>query len=160
EAAPNTHAYRLRGVVSAFDAAARTFRVGGATLSYGSASNVPTTLANGQSVNLRLMARGLGAGFAVDAFGEIVNRPSDADSALVDGLVTSISSAGSFSVNGLPVDASQATLVPSQELVTTGTFVSVQGRIAGGTLLAQQVAVMTPSIIDTRVFRVSGIVSG
>jgi hypothetical protein len=160
ETAPNAHAYRPRGVASALDTAARTFRLGGATVSYALASNVPPTLANGQNVNLHLAPRGTGTAYSVDAFGETINPPNDADSALVDGLVSSAANAGSFSVNGMPVDASHATQVPSQALVATGTFVSVQGRIAAGTLLASQVTVMPTSVIDARVFRVSGGVSG
>jgi len=60
----------------------------------------------------------------------------------------------------MPVDASQTPIAPSQARVTAGAFVSVQGRISGGTLLAPQVTVLTTSVIDTRVFQVSGTVSG
>jgi hypothetical protein len=160
ETAPGAPAYRLRGVVSALDTATRSLRIGGASVSYANASSVPPTLVNGQMVNLRLPARSDGSMLVADAFGEAALRPSDAASALVDGLVTSFASPSSFSVNGIPVDASQATLVTSQASLALGVFVSVQGRISGGTLIATQVTLLTQSDIDARVFQVTGVVSG
>jgi hypothetical protein len=67
---------------------------------------------------------------------------------------------GSFSVNGIPVDASRANFVTSQTSLAPGVFASVQGRMAGGTLIATQVTLLTQSDIDARVFQVTGAVSG
>ena len=160
DTAPGAPAYRLRGVVSVLDSAASSFHIGGATISYAHASNVPATLANGQLVSLRLGAGSGGAVLDVDAFGEALHQPSDADSTLVDGLITSFVNSGSFSVNGIPVDASRAKLVTSQASLAPGVFASVQGRIAGGTLIATRVTLLTQSDIDARVFQVTGAVSG
>jgi hypothetical protein len=158
EPAPGARAYRLRGVVSGLDKAAGTFRIGGALLSYLSAANVPAAMANGQRVNLRLSARS--PDLTVDAFLPATRRPADAGSALVEGLVTSLSNAGTFSVNGTPIDARQASIAPAPAALAPGSFVSVQGRIAEGVLLASRVTVLTSNAIDARGFRVSGAVSG
>jgi hypothetical protein len=158
EAAPGARAYRLRGVVSGLDTAAGTLRIGGASLSYLSAANAPVALANGQRVNLRVPARS--PDLTVDAFLPASRRPVDAASALIEGLVTSFSNAGAFSVNGTPVDARQASVAPASAALATGSFVSVQGRIAEGVLLASRVTVPTSNAMDVRGFQVSGTVSG
>jgi hypothetical protein len=76
--------------VKGLDTAAPTLRIGDSVLDHASASNVPATLANGQSVNLRLAARG--SALAVEAFSDAVHRPGDAPGALVGGLAAGVSS--------------------------------------------------------------------
>jgi hypothetical protein len=64
-------------------------------------------------------------------------RLDDRDEAEVEGLITSLSSQRSFSVNGVLVDASSAAL-PSTAL-TLGARVEVEGRLANGVLVATEV---------------------
>jgi hypothetical protein len=160
ETAPGATAFRLRGVVSGLDSAARTLQIGGATLSFASTSGVPADLANGRLVRVKLPAASGGGILAIDAFGSALARPADGDAAVVEGLVTSFNSASMFAVNGIPVDASQATFESASTPVGAGVYVSVEGRVIGGTLIAASVKVLSQSAIDARTYQVSGPISG
>ncbi|HEY2928470.1 DUF5666 domain-containing protein [Piscinibacter sp.] len=153
-------AYRLRGVVSALDTAARSLRIGGATLNYASASGVPADLANGQLVRVRLTAASSVGSLNVDAFGPAVAQPADGDGAVVDGLVTSFSSASAFAVNGMAVDASHAAFESASTAVAAGVYVSVEGHVASGALIADRVRVLGQGAIDARTYQVTGAISG
>ena len=160
EPAHGASAYRLRGVVSALDTAAHTLRIGGATLNYANASGAPADLANGQLVRVRLPATSGVGTLNVDAFGPAVARPADGDAAVVEGLVTSFNSASTFAVNGMPVDASHAAFDSTSTAVGAGVYVSVEGHVASGTLIAASVRVLGQSAFDARTYQVSGAISG
>lgn len=137
-------AYALRGPVSAVDAAARTVIIGLATIDYGSVATPPavtvgdfirvdlarTQNANGHWVATRLSTAPVG--------GEAGSgqRP-DRDEAELEGYITAFASVTSFSVNGVPVDASTVASLPAG--LAPGTRVEVEGRFEAGRLIARQV---------------------
>lgn len=63
----------------------------------------------------------------------------DVDKASVEGIITDFVSASSFKVDGLPVDATGATLEPSSLLLADGVEVEVEGPIVSGVLQADKV---------------------
>jgi hypothetical protein len=160
ETAPGAKAYRLRGVVSALDSVARTLHIGGTTLNYANATGVPADLANDQLVRVRLPAASSVGTLSVDAFGAAVAQPADADAAVVEGLVTSFNSATTFAVNGMPVDASHVAFDSASMALGAGIYVSVEGQVASGTLIATSVKVLGQSAFDARTYQVSGAISG
>lgn len=131
-------AYALRGTVSALDTTATTFNLGGATIVYGSATNIPTTLADGQSVRVVLSTTADSAGrWVATAFGKAARSTTAATDARVRGTVTAYTSATSFAVNGITVDASAVTSLPST--LAVGVEVEVRGTLANGVLVASAV---------------------
>lgn len=133
-------AYQLRGLVQALDTAARSFRIGGATINYASASELPPNLANGQRVRVRLQPLPVaGQWVATRVTAGDHGHDDDFDEAEVEGLITAWVSATEFSVNGLPVDARNATFRDGQAGVVLGARVEVEGAIVNGVLVATQV---------------------
>ena len=63
----------------------------------------------------------------------------DKDEAEVEGVITAFTSTASFSVNGLPVDASKAAFPDGTAGVVLGARVEVEGAIANGVLVATKV---------------------
>jgi hypothetical protein len=152
--------YRLRGVVAALDATLHTLEIGGVTLSYASASGIPEDLANGKLVRVRLSRARIAGQWSADAFGPALTQPAQAEGALVEGLVTSYSGASSFVVDGMPVDASQAVISSGSPPIGADVYVSIEGRVSGGKLIAASVKVSDRSAIGARTYSLSGTVSG
>lgn len=132
-------AFKLRGLVEALDTAARSFRIGGATINYTGATEVTPTLANGVRVRVRLQTAEVAGQWMATRVTTGDLSHGDHDEAEVEGLITAWTSATAFSVNGLPVDASQATFRDGQAGVVLGARVEVEGAIVNGVLVARQV---------------------
>jgi Domain of unknown function (DUF5666) len=139
----NADAYRVRGIVSALDTAARSFRLGDALISYASARDVPTGLANGQWVRVKLRTTPVAGAWVADEVkggrrgGDDEN--DDFDEAEVQGTIDRFTSTASFSVNGLPVDASAASFPAGQAGIALGALVEVEGAVRNGVLIAKTV---------------------
>ena len=130
---------RLRGVTSELDAAAKTVKIGGQVVNFASAK-VGISLADGQvvrslleteKVNGQLVAKQIGADRRFVADGEAVD---------VSASVDEVTSATSFKVLGLAVDASNATLTNGAAL-KVGARAEVKGALSGGKLVATSVNV-------------------
>ena len=63
----------------------------------------------------------------------------DHDEAEVHGIITDFTSTASFSVNGLPVDASKAAFPDGTAGIVKGAMVEVEGAIVNGVLIASKV---------------------
>jgi hypothetical protein len=147
----------LRGPVAALDTAARTLRIGGATVSYAAASNLPADLAAGRIVRLRLQTSLDGSGrFVASSFGTGLRLPEDRERAELEGLITSFSSPASFAVNGLPVDGSSASFPDGTAGLRLGARVEVEGALREGLLRASVVEIETDDRIDDRGFELRG----
>ncbi len=147
---------RVRGPVSALDTTAQTLRVGNASFGYAPAAGVPSGLAVGQFVRMKLQSATTSNGrYTVQAFGTAVPSVPDADGASVKGLVTGLATATSFSVNGLSVDASAATFTSGRS-VALGTRVTVAGVVRSGVLRAASVTVITDQEEDAHTFELHG----
>jgi len=138
-------AYRLRGIVSELDRAARRFRLGGQPVSYAelSAADVPADLANGHIVKLRLRTVPVGGVWIAEGLRDGAPQVEDRDDARIEGRIDAFVSAGQFSVNGLPVDASAADFKDgaTAALLAVGVEVEIRGPMRDGVLRADEVKV-------------------
>lgn len=132
--------YRVRGVAREVNAAAvpPTLRVGSQAFDL-SPSGVPAGLSNGVMVRLTLGAAPVNGRWPVERAVVEARQLGDHAEARVEGLITSFGSATSFAVNGITVDASGASFPDGSAGLGLGVRVEVEGRSAGGTLVASRV---------------------
>ena len=154
--------YRVRGVVTALDTAAKTFMLGAETVWYGGLLTDGAWLANGLQVKVRMAKTQLNGAWVADTVRPIVRTLADRAEAEVEGSITSFTSVTSFSVNGLPVDASGAILPADTSRLVLGAHVEVRGAIQDGVLVATTVRVDDDSHHGgpARVFELHGAISG
>lgn len=132
--------YKLRGIVSALGA--DTFRIGGATINYKNLNPQidAGALADGQRVRVRLATTQTTAGvWDAQRISRGERRIEDHAEAHLRGLVTSFTSAASFTVDGVEVDAGAASF-PDGTAFGQGSFVEVEGTMSGGKLVATKVS--------------------
>jgi hypothetical protein len=135
--------YKLRGPILSLDTTAQTFQMGSATISYASLSPQPTGLAVNQWVRVKLSTTAASDGSWVALQVKTNERKLSRDhaSAEVKGTITAWTSATSFSVNDVPVDASSASFPDGQDGVVLGARVEVKGSVTDGVLIATSVHV-------------------
>jgi hypothetical protein len=135
--------YRLRGIVSQLDATAKTFRIGSELIDYAGVPNadVPRTLADGQFVRVRLQTTQVNGAWVATRLRHGV-RPLDArPEARVEGVITAFTSSAAFEVNGIVVDAANASFPDGTSGVVLGARVEVSGAAVNGVLVATRVEV-------------------
>jgi len=147
---------QLRGLVNQLDTAAKTLRVGFITYDYGTATGVPTDLALGQFVRLRVLATPNNGRFTVLSFGTALRGLPDADGASLKGLITAFTSSAAFSVNGRPVNAGAASFPDGTAGLALGVRVEVKGDLRLGTLRATEVRIRTDQQEDESGFELQG----
>lgn len=156
-------AWSLRGTVAAVDAAARTLRIGTATFNWAGANGAngaPGDLAAGSLVRVQLAVGTDALGrYTVTGFGTAQRTPPDLPQAEFKGFITRFSSAASFAVNNLPVDASAASFPDGTAGLRLGARVEVEGRIQAGTLVATSVSIESDSQVEQREFEFRGAIS-
>jgi hypothetical protein len=135
--------YRLRGIVSNLDLAARTFRIGSATISY--AGTLPQDLpqlADGAIARVKLQTVQQSGIWVLSkaAIGQ-PQIPHGAE-AEVEGVITEFASLASFKVDGQPVDASGVGVEfkhGTSSQLANGLRVEVEGRVQDGVIVARKV---------------------
>ncbi len=132
-------AYRVRGLVRDLDPAARTLRIGTQLFDL-AATGVPAGLGNGQIVRLVVSTARASGRWPVQAISAVSRQLLDRDEAQVEGLITSFTNTARFEVNGILIDASNASFVNGSAGVVRGARVKVRGNAAGGVLVASSVA--------------------
>lgn len=152
---------RLRGPVRLLDAATQTLTIGSSSYGYAAASNVPAGLAVGQFVRLRMALQTSPAvRWVVQSFGAAPRTVPDGDGIKVEGLVSAFTSLANFSVNGRPVDASAATILPAgTATLPVGTRVEVEGVVRAGVFAASKVQVVTDNDLQNRGFDLIGAIT-
>lgn len=143
EAEPGATFYKLRGLVSALNTTAKTFRIGGALISYAALADadLPANFADGQRVRVRLKTTQATAGtWDAVTVRTGVRRVEDHDDARLRGTVNKATDALHFEVNGIPVDASTARI--DNGPVSEGARVEVRGSAKDGTIIATRVKVL------------------
>jgi hypothetical protein len=133
--------FKLRGAIAALDTAAKTFMIGGALISYASVMPAPATLANGMIVRVRLQTVPVAGAFVATRIDGAAPRVDDADEAEIEGAITAFTSSASFSVNGIPVDASKASFPNGMVGLVLGAQVEVHGTSSNGVVTASSVKV-------------------
>lgn len=147
---------RLRGPVAEVNPVMRTVRVGTATYRYDRATDVPSTLAAGTWVRLRLAFDPSPVSlWEVQRFSLALREWADADEVRIEGLVSARSGSG-FVVGGRVVDGSGVSL-PAELVV--GARVEVRGTLRTGVLRATRVTVKTESEHSGREFQFEGSIS-
>lgn len=136
--------YKVRGVVSANNTTQRTFRIGAATFTY-AAGAAPAGLADGLLIRVKVGTSPDSNGYWVIASSDTSRpKPSDGVEVEVEGVIANYSGAASFTVNGIPVNASSASLSPSGSALAAGLRVEAEGKMAAGVLVATKVEVKKP----------------
>lgn len=133
--------FKLRGLVAALDSVGHTFQMGAATINYASAAEVTPQLANGARVRVRLQTAMVGGQWIATRVDSGERHHEDHSEAEMTGLITAWTSATAFSLDGLSVDASNASFPDGQAGVVLGAKVEVEGAIVNGVLVATKVHV-------------------
>lgn len=151
--------FRVRGLVSNLDTDAKTFRIGTALISYAATRteeiDLRTPLADGQRVRVRTRTTQVDGAWPAIRLRNADRRPDDHDEAEVRGFVTRFDSRDTFFVNGLQIDASRVTNVPT---LAVGSEVEVEGAIVAGVLVARKVELEDHGDDDER-FEIHGVIA-
>ncbi len=137
--------FRLEGTIS--NLTPTQFTIGPIAINYSGAQiDDRLTLSPGTLVRVRLNAVLPPAPEPAVWTATRVRRPEDAevedrDEAEVKGIINAFTSTRSFSINGLPVNAANATFPQGETGVALGALVEVKGSISGGVLVASRVQV-------------------
>ena len=158
---PVTH-YKLRGVVSGLDTAARTFRIGTALVSYADIAASVSGLANGQYARVELQltpdASGAWRARSIRLATTAIGMPAgDGVKAEIEGYITAFTSDARFSVAGIVVDASAVGQLPPG--LAVGRRVEVEGVLSGGVLVARSVEFEDDDDDDADEFEIEGVIT-
>lgn len=143
EPEPGATEYRLRGVVAELNTTAKTFKIGSELINYAGIANadVPSTLANGQLVRVRLQTTQVGGAWVATKLRHGQRALEPRPEAHVEGMITSFTSATAFAVNRLTVDATGASFPDGTTGIVLGARVEVEGVLNNGVLVATKVEV-------------------
>jgi len=145
--------FKLRGVVANLDPAAHTFTIGSAKISYDAiAALVPATLSNGQLVRVKVQTTQVAGAWIATTIENAARRLDDHDEAEIEGTITAstFDSDHRFSVDGIPVDATNATFQNGTTGLVVGARVEIHGRASGGVIIATRVNLEDASGRDER----------
>jgi len=135
--------FRLRGVVSEFNDTDKTLRIGGQLVNFAnlSARQLPgAALADGQVVRAVLETEQVNGQFVARNIKGDRRFVADGNAVDIESIVTEVTSPTSFKLFGLPVDATNATIVNGEGL-KRGARAQVKGALAAGVLVATDVDV-------------------
>lgn len=155
----NALAFKLRGVVSALDGTAKTFRIGDALISYANINpaDLPALFGDGLRVRVRLQTTQVDGAWVALSIRAGVRKMDDHDDARLRGTVTDWTDATHFQVNGIPVDASRARI--DNGPVAQGDRVELRGTAKDGTVVATRVKVLDGNDDEIRGIELHGTVS-
>lgn len=128
--------FQVRGPVQDLDTTARRFRIGAALFTYDAEHPL---LDDGAYLRVRAATGPVGGRWVVNGVAVGARTLPDLDRVKLRGAVTSFVSATEFSVNGQPVDARSARRIGPPGELLLGSPVVVDGRAAGGVLIAATV---------------------
>jgi Domain of unknown function (DUF5666) len=150
--------YSLRGIVSALDATARTLSIGTAVFDV-SATTLPAGLAVGSSVRVRTQTAQVAGLWVAQNVRAAETRRHDSDHAEVEGTISSFTSSAVFSVDGMPVDATNASFPDGNSGLIQGARVEVEGAVVNGTLVATKVELKSNEEDSASGFEIEGSIS-
>ena len=153
-------AYRLRGPISNLNTATKAFNIGSERISYASmpASDVPAALANGRFERAQLRIAPPGEVWIATRLQDGVRQLEDREDARVEGLISDFTSSTHFSVEGVSVDASRASIAGGTNL-GLGIRVAVKGTARSGVLVASEVQIKTETDVENEGFELDGAIS-
>lgn len=144
EPRPGATVFSLRGAVVGLDSSAKTFRIGDALIAYGglAAADVPSGLADGAIVRVQLQTAQVNGAWVATRLAGGLRLPEGATAdARVEGAITALTSTASFVINGLAVNAANASFPDGTAGLVLGARVEVHGAIVDGVLLASVVKI-------------------
>jgi hypothetical protein len=131
--------------------------IGGQTISYADVASVPSSvLERGRFVRVTLQTTRVGGVWIATALRSGALQLEDRNSVEIEGRISAFISATSFSVNGVAIDASAATVSGDPLALVLGAEVSVKGASSGGVLRAREVEVEDEGATDDERFELSG----
>lgn len=158
EAGP-ANEYRLRGVVAAVDATAKTLTIGSAVIDT-SRVNVPAALKAGDRVRVKLSTTRNSAGqWVATELRTPVAKVRSSERAEVEGVISSFTSATRFTVDTTPVDATNAVFEDGRSGLAAGVRVEVEGALVDGVLVATKVKIEDEHEDEAKGFEVEGAIS-
>ncbi len=135
-----TH-YKIRGTLTAVDTTAKTLAIGPTSVDFSTTPDVPTDLAVGKLVVIRLAVTPVNGVWTATAIFDGQRLMHDHDEAHLRGVISAFTSVTQFSVDGNPVDASNATFPDGQSGIVLGATVQVEGELVNGVVVARVVGV-------------------
>ena len=151
--------FKIRGIVANLSTTAKTFTIGGTLISYASVTAVPENLANGLFVRVRLQTAQVAGAWVATRLSAAGPHVADADEAELRGSITAFTSSASFSVNGIPVDASAATFPDGKTGIVLGAQVEVEGTSSNGVVIAKKVSIETHEARHAEGFELHGAIT-
>ena len=148
--------YKIRGIVANLDTTAKTFTMGGTLISYAGVTSVPPDLANGLLLAVRLQTAQVAGAWVATRLGAGAPKMEDADEADLKGAITAFTSTTQFSVNGIPVDATNAQFEGGSAGIVLGAQVEVKGTSSNGVVIAKEVSVETQEDVRAAGFELHG----
>lgn len=148
--------YRLRGVVAAYDDVQKLLTIGNASIDLSGLSLAAAPQA-GDLVRVKLLTTQAVPGVWVATelkSGQL--HPRDVEYVEVEGTISDFTSAQSFSVDGLPVDASNAQFEDGSDGLAQGVRVEVKGRVVNGVLVATKVEIESGDHDEQEGFEIEG----
>lgn len=140
ESAAGTSNYRIRGVIASVDDTAKTITIGTAVIDVSGLAVPAGGLKAGDRVRLRLQTTPNAAGaWVATELRSGALKVEDSDHAEVEGTISDFTSASTFSVDGLPVDATNAVFEDGTSGLALGARVEVEGTVVNGVLVARKV---------------------
>ena len=151
-------AYKLRGAIAALDSVAKTFSINGQVISYAGlpAANVPAGLTNGQIVRVLLNTTQVNGQWVATALRGGLRLPPAMPDAKVEGVITAFTSSASFTLNGLAVNAANASFPDGTTGIVLGARVEVSGRVVDGVLVASKVEIEERRTLGLRALELRG----
>ena len=135
-----TH-YKIRGTITGLDAESATLSIGATSVDFSATPGVPTDLAVGKLVAIRLATTPVDGVWTATAIGDGQRLMRDHDEAHLRGVISAFTSVTQFSVDGNPVDASGAAFPHGQAGIVLGATVEVEGQLVDGVVVAKVVGV-------------------
>ena len=135
-----TH-YKIRGTITALDTTAKTLSIGATAVDFSTTAAVPTDLAVGKLVAIRLATTPVNGVWTATAIRDGQRLIHDHDEAHLRGVISAFTSVTQFSVDGNPVDASGASFPNGQAGIVLGATVEVEGQLVAGVVVAKAVEV-------------------
>jgi hypothetical protein len=138
--------YKLVGPIAGLNPSAKTFAIGGATISFASVLGAVPTLSNGLVVRAHLQTAQQGGTWIATSLGSGVPTVVDGAETEVEGFITDFTSSASFKVNGVAVDASGSGVEfkhGSAAQLANGVRIEVEGVTRSSVLVAKKIDVKT-----------------
>ena len=160
----NAPYFKLRGVVSNLNTVTQTFKIGSGsdTISYvGITAALPAAMGNGLIVRVKLQTTQVNGQWVATNIKSGVRKLDDHDEAEIEGRITATTFTvdKKFSVNGVAVDATNASFPKGSAGIVLGARVEVKGSAVNGVVLATKVKVEDDHERDLEGFELHGTIS-